>query len=82
MICPSNVTIPCSIGDEVYAISRVGGRLRVRWGKVSEMYFIEGMRLCIVVKNICRGEWGKKIFPTFEEADNYLRGVTREDEIL
>lgn len=82
MICPSNVTIPCSIGDEAYAIDNTFGHQRIRQGKVSEMFFVEGMRLCIVVKNICRGEWGKKVFPTFEEAEKYLRGDTRENEIL
>lgn len=60
--------IPCEIGDTVYAIRNFSGTLKVRKGTVSEMYFIEGMRLCIVVKNVTRGEWGKTIFPSQEEA--------------
>ena len=64
--------IPCEIGDEVYAIRRFSGTVRIQKGKVSEMYFIEGMRLCIVVKNIARGEWGKTVFPSREEAQKAI----------
>lgn len=60
--------IPCKIGDTVWAIQRVDGIEKVIEGKVSEIYFIEGMRLCIVVKNVVRGEWGKNVFSSREEA--------------
>lgn len=66
--------IPCSVGDEVYVIRKYGDEQKIRRGKVSEMYFVEQMRLCIVVKDIARGEWGKKVFPTYEEAEKYLKG--------
>ena len=62
------INIPCKIGDTVWAIRNHSGTKVIRSGKVSEMYFIEKMRLCIVVKNISRGEWGKVVFATAEEA--------------
>lgn len=68
-----NMIIPCKIGDTVWAIRNYKGVKQVLKGRVSEMYFIEGMRLCIVAKNISRGEWGKVIFPTLEEAEKALR---------
>lgn len=66
--------IPCKIGDTVWAVRSYSGTKKLLAGKVSEMYFIDGMRLCIVVKNISRGEWGKVIFPSFEEAIKALEG--------
>ena len=79
MMCRADIEIPCSIGDEVYAIGNNFGRKRVRKGKVYEMFFIEGMKLCIAVRGVARGEWGKTVFPTFEEAQKHLEGDTRED---
>lgn len=63
-----NMNIPCKIGDTVWAIRNYSGTKTPKKGVVSEMYFVERMRLCIVVKNVARGEWGKVIFPTYEEA--------------
>ena len=65
---------PCRIGQEVWAIRNTNGTKIIRSGKVSEMYYVDGMRLCIVAKNISRGEWRKVIFPTYEEARKYLEG--------
>lgn len=62
------VTLPCRIGDKVWGIRRHGGNRVVHPGFVSEMYFIEGMKLVVAVKHVCRGEWGKMVFPTYEEA--------------
>ena len=68
--------LPCRVGDEVWAIRKLNGGNKVpKRGKVSEMYYIdEAMRLCIVVKGVSRGEWGKVVFPSYEEAEAYLRG--------
>lgn len=66
--------LPCKIGDEVWGIRKHQGKSLVKRGFVSQMYFVEGMRLCICVKNVARGEWGKKIFPTYEAAVAYLGG--------
>ena len=60
--------LPCKIGDNVWTIRSYGRMKTPKCGVVSEMYFIEGMRLCIVVKNVARGEWGKMVFATYEEA--------------
>ena len=71
--------LPCKVGDEVWAIRQYRHiKIPVK-GKVSEMYYIdESMTLCIVVKGVCRGEWGKTVFPSLEEAANYLifKGVS------
>ena len=67
--------LPCKVGDEVWAIRPYRHTKVPVKGKVTEMYYIdESMRLCIVVKGVSRGEWGKMIFPDFESADKYLRG--------
>lgn len=60
--------LPCKIGDYAYAIRNYKGHIHPQRGFVSEMYFIKGMKLHVVVKNVARGEWGKTIFGTDEEA--------------
>lgn len=62
------VELPCRIGDTVWAIRSFHGHKHPQRGIVSEMYFLKDMRLQIVVKYIARGEWGKTIFHTEEEA--------------
>ena len=44
------------------------GHPRVFQGIVSEMLFTQDMRLCIVVRFTARGEWGKVVFATEQEA--------------
>lgn len=68
------VEIPCRIGDRVWAIRNYGGHKHPQDGIVHEMYFTEGMRLIIHVKHIARGEWGKEIFATREEAVSAIMG--------
>ena len=60
--------LPCKIGDTVWCIRDFHGTLIPKQGRVSEMFYLDDMRLCIVVKNIGGGEWGKRIFATQEEA--------------
>lgn len=68
-------TIPCKIGDTVYAIRNYHTIKKIMCGKVSEMYYVgKEMQLCIVVKNISRGQWGKDVFPTYEKAIKKLKG--------
>lgn len=62
------VELPCKIGDTVWTIRHYHSTKRPQQGIVSEMYFTEDMKLHIVVKHIGRGEWGKKVFATYEEA--------------
>lgn len=66
------ITLPCQIGDEVWGIRAYKGAKHPQCGRVSEMFFAEDMRLMIVVKHICRGEWGKEVFATREDALNSL----------
>ena len=70
------VVLPCKVGDTVFGLNRHHKRgSYVMEGEVKEMYFAEeDMRLCIVVKGACRGEWGKVIFGTREEAERALAG--------
>lgn len=60
--------VPCKMGDLVWGIRKHHSGPRVKQGVVSQMYFGEDMRLCISVKNVCCGEWGKNVFATKEEA--------------
>lgn len=70
------VDLPCKVGDTVFGIQRHHKRgSYVLEGVVREMYFAEeDMRLCIVIKGSCRGEWGKVIFGTREDAERALEG--------
>ena len=62
------VEVPCKIGDEVWGLKKYRGRQIPKQGIVCQMYFGDDMRLCISVKNVCMGEWGKNVFATEEEA--------------
>lgn len=62
------VEVPCKIGDKVWAIRNYNGIKHPQKGFVSDMLFTRDMRLQIVVKHIARGEWGKAVFATYEEA--------------
>lgn len=66
------VVLPCRIGDTVWAIRCYRGVLVPQQGRVSEMLFTDDMKLCIVVKHICRGEWGKTVFATKEDAERAI----------
>ena len=71
--------IPCKIGDTVFAVRNYHVQKKVMSGKVSEMYFVgEEMTLCIVVKNIARGVWGKDVFGTSGEAEKALVERSRQ----
>ena len=69
------IPFPCNIGDTVYAIRNHRGEKYPHKGVVSEMYFTSDMSLMIVVKNIARGQWGKEVFRTEEEAEKALEGI-------
>jgi hypothetical protein len=36
------------------------------------MSFTQDMKLMIVVRHVARGQWGEKVFPTYEAAEQYL----------
>lgn len=65
--------LPCKIGDVAWGIRWHHGVLKAQRGVVSNMFFCEDMRLCIVIAHICRGEWGKKVFATYEDACAAIR---------
>lgn len=64
---PTVDPLPCKIGDTVWTTKNYWGTLHVKRGVVSEMFYLDDMRLAIVVKDLRRGFWGKDIFPTYEE---------------
>lgn len=66
------VVLPCKIGQTVWAIRRFHDKKCATSGIVSEMFFTQQMKLEIVVKFVARGEWGKKVFATREEAEAAL----------
>jgi hypothetical protein len=65
------IALPCRIGDTVWAARYYYGKLVAKQGVVSEMGFLESMKLVIVVKfenrYSTRGFWGKDIFASYEE---------------
>lgn len=69
------VELPCKIGDMVYGIRRWYGTNIAKAGPVSEMFYTQNGKLMIVIKNVCRGHWGDKIFATLEEAEAALKGA-------
>lgn len=73
------VEVPCKIGDEVWAIRNYKGIKHPQKGFVSDMFFTRDMKLHIVVKHIARGEWGKDVFATYEEAAEAI-GERKDNE--
>lgn len=72
--------IPCKIGDTVWAIRNYKGSKLIQQGIVSEIFFVGDMQLCIVVKNCIRGTWGITVFPSYEEAHQYLLNQTSKGD--
>ena len=71
------VVLPCKIGDTVWAIRFPAGKPIIKQYVVSEMAYLEDMRLGIAVKTgkiSARGFWGETIFATREEAGAALGG--------
>jgi hypothetical protein len=67
------VELPCKMGDHVWGIHKINYHgYVVQQGVVNQMYFGDDMRLCICIKNVCRGEWGKTVFATKEEAERAI----------
>ena len=71
------VSLPCKIGDTMWGIRNFKGFPSVQRGEVSEMFFSSDMELVIVLKYICRGTLGKRVFRTSEEAYKYLEKVAK-----
>jgi hypothetical protein len=70
--------MPCKVGDTMWAIRDYRGVAHAQQGFVNEMFFTKEMKLMIVVKNIARGEFGKTVFLTKEEAEQKLAEMKGE----
>ena len=66
---------PCKIGDKVWIIRNYHSTPIPQMGYVSEILFVptdckkSDLKIHIVVKYVGRGEWGKNIFATKEDAE-------------
>ena len=71
LIANGVTVLPCKIGDTVWAVRYYGKTPVIKKCVVSEMMYLEDMRLGIAVKSnnkySVRGFWGKDIFATREE---------------
>ena len=67
------VELPCKMGDTAWAIRNCAGIRHPREGEISEMYFSKDMSLAVALKGVARGEFGKSVFLTREEAVEALR---------
>lgn len=65
--------LPCKVGDTMWGIRNWRGVNRPESGVVSEMFFREDMELVIVLRHLCRGIYGQKIFSSYEEAEQALK---------
>ncbi len=75
---PAVNPLPCKIGDTVWGIRYHTGVPYIKQGTVSEMAYLDDMRLAIAVKFApkynTRGFWGVTIFATREECEAALGG--------
>lgn len=62
------VSLPCKVGDEVWCLRDTRVYSKPVKGTVTEIYFRDNMDMCIVVRRLCRGRWGEKVFATEQEA--------------
>ena len=62
------VAFPCKVGDEVWCVRDTRVYNKPVKGTVTEIYFRDNMDMCIVVRRLCRGRWGERVFATEQEA--------------
>jgi RNA polymerase subunit RPABC4/transcription elongation factor Spt4 len=70
------VRVPCKRGDTVWAVRSYRDFKHPQQGVVSEMYFNPDMKLHVIVKHVARGELGKTVFLTHDEAEQAARAAT------
>ena len=63
-----NIQLPCKVGDEVWCLRDTRVYNKPVKGTVTEIYFRDNMDMCIVVRRLCRGRWGERVFATEQEA--------------
>lgn len=67
------IDIPCRYGDTAYGIRRYRGQgLKIMAGEISEIGVTDRMEVWVAVKGVCRGQIGKNIFLSYEEAERKL----------
>ena len=77
LIANGVTVLPCKIGDTVWAVRSHFGKQSIRQYVVTEMAYLEDMRLCVALKMPkynARGVWGETVFATMEEAEASVRG--------
>ena len=62
------IVLPCKVGDDVWCVRDTRVYNKPVKGTVSEIYFRDNMDMCIVVRRLCRGRWGERVFATEQEA--------------
>lgn len=62
------VALPCKVGDEVWCVRDTRVYNKPVKGVVTEIYFRDNMDMCIVVRRLCSGRWGERVFATEREA--------------
>lgn len=62
------IALPCKVGDEVWCVRDTRVYNKPVKGVVTEIYFRDNMDMCIVVRRLCRGRWGERVFATEQEA--------------
>jgi len=71
--------LPCKLGDEVWGICRHGRSKMAKAGIVTEMYYVEGMKLVVAARYVCRGIFGETVFLTKEETEAALAARKGEE---
>lgn len=72
------IELPCKIGQDAWVIRGYKGIKQPQKSEISEMYFTQQMKLIIVVKYVGRGEYGKEVFLTKEEAEAAIAERSKE----
>jgi hypothetical protein len=68
---------PVNNGDNVWFIGRFNGNICIKRGRVGRIEIMEG-KAVVYVKGIGTGEYGTKVFDSFEDAEAY---VTKEGKV-
>lgn len=64
-----------------YILRCYTGHWHIRSGRISEIIAQPDGSLSVCIFGVCRGRWGEKVFPTFQEAAQALeeRRILREN---
>ena len=69
------------INETGYVLRCYTGHWHIRSGRISEIIAQPDGSLSVCIFGVCRGRWGEKVFPTFQEAAQALeeRRILREN---